>query len=278
MPRIVLKPKYKALAKQNVVVDVKAGSKIKMRRPAKKNMNIKKLAYQVAKINCEKKESNLYAPSQVVGQFYAVSAGSNPSSAHYLSNFITALPSNGNTDTTRIGDEYSITGMRNIFQFSHQANTSQTIRGRIMLIAPRLGVSGSSVTIDKILQPNPVAYYGNGALFPIYDYTCSRNVDYLKDFKVIRTKKFVMPGDTASLSQKVVKTVDFNLKFKKKPWIVRYDSSGAISFGQMWLLILVESGNTSSNVPSTNTVGIPVTDTVSGLNFQYYSKTYFIDP
>lgn len=278
MPRIVLKPKYKALAKQNVVVDVKAGRKIRMRRPYKKGTNLKKLAYQVAKINCEKKESNLYAPSQNVGQFYAASSGANPTSAHYLSNFITALPSNSTTDTGRIGDEYSITGMRNIFQFSHQANTSQTIRGRMMLIAPRLGVSGTSVTIDKLLVPNPVAYYGNGALFSIYDYTSARNVDYLKDFQVIRSKKFVIPGDSASLSQKVVKTIDFNLKFKKKPWVVRYDTAGNISFGQMWLLIVVESGNSGANVPSANTVGLPVTDTVSGLNFQYYSKTYFIDP
>lgn len=258
----------------------KPSGKARVRRarpnPKIKKVNINKLAYQVAKLNNEKKEFNVYAPSLAVGQFYASTAGSTPLSAHYMSNGITPLPSNGTGDNARIGDEISVTGIRNVFQFSHQANCSQPIKCKIMMFAPKFGVSGASVTIDKLLNVNPVAYYGNGALVSVYDTTSSRNMDYIKDFQLLRSYSFTMPGDQASLSQKIVKTVNVGLKFKK-PWKVRFDSAGNISYGQIYCVVVAESGNTYSNTPNSNTIGIPIIDTYSGLAFQWYSKTYFMD-
>lgn len=240
-------------------------------------INVKSLANAVAKINCEKKEWSGYVPGLTVGQIYVPAAGSAPNSGHYLTNFITPLPNNGNSDTTRVGDEIKITGIHNVFQFSHQANTSQSMKVKMMFIAPRFGISGASLTMDKLLNPNPIIYNANGAVFPIvYDTMCARNMDYIRDFRVLRTKTFTMPGDTASLSQKIVKTVDFSLKFKK-PWNIRFDTAGNLAFGQIYLLVLCESGNTTTNTP-TSYSGVPVIDTYSGLNLSYYTKSYFIDP
>lgn len=256
------------------VVKLKVVKKKKYNRS--RGLSISKLAYRVAQINCEKKENNVYYSSGIVGQFYVGSAGANPTSGHYLSSGFTPQPANGTTDTTRIGDEIKITGMHNIFQFFHMSNTSQSIKCKIMFITPKSGVSGLALTIDKLLNVNPIVYFGNGGQTTVYDITSARNLDYIRDFRILRSKTFIMPGDTASLSQKVVKTVDMGLKFKK-PWPIRFDTTGSLSYGQIYCLILTESGNCTANTPSSNTIGIPINDTLSGLNFQFYSKSYFID-
>lgn len=279
MPRIVLKPKYKALAKKNVVVDVKAGRNMVMKKKYRKpKLNMKRLSYQVSKMICEKKEYGAYSSGLTLGQISVSAAGATAQSGHYLTSFMTPNPANGNTDVTRNGDEVTVTGMHNVLQFSHQANTSQGIRGRIYIFTPKYGVSGSSVSASQFLNPNPVIYGANNSLVSVYDTTCSRNIDSIKNFKVLRTINFYFPADIASLSQKLVKTVDCSLKFKK-PWVMRWDSWGNLTFGQIFMLVVLESGNSTVNTPNTAAVaGIPIIDTYSGLNLNWYSKAYYIDP
>lgn len=276
MVKIVLKPKYKAVARKGkTVVDVRVRKRGNRRY---KKKSLASLASKIAMINCEKKEYNVYSSGLTGGQIYVASAGATPQSGHYLFNGLTPLPNNGTSDTLRIGDEFHITGMRNIFQFSQMSNTGQKMRGKIIMFSPKFGVSGASVSIDKFLNVNPVVYYANGASVSVYDTTSARNLDYVNDFKVIRTVNFTIPADSASLSQKLLTTVDASIKFKK-PWKVRFDTAGNLAYGQIWAVVLFESGNSTVNVPNLSLVnGIPITDVSSGANFQYYSKTYFIDP
>lgn len=240
-------------------------------------VNVRALANAVSKLNCEKKEYGVYAQNVTVGQIYVASAGSTVQSGHYLSSLITPTPSNGTSDITRIGDEVTITGIRNVFQFIQQSNATIPSKIKMMLFSPRMGASGLTVSIDKLLNPNPIIYNSNGSLYPlVYDTICTRNQDYLKDFKILRQKTFNLQGDMASTTQRMAKTINFGLKFKY-PWKLRFDSSGAISSGQIYLLILVENGNNTANTPGASN-GAVTTDTLTGYTCNYYSKSYYIDP
>lgn len=277
MPKIVLKQKYRGKKDASVVVSSNRNIVVK-KKYRKPKTNIKKLAYQLAKLSCEKKEIGMYATGLSVGQI-SVSAGGLVSSGHYMSTLFTPSPSNGNTDTTRIGDEISLTGMYNELQFIQQSNANIKIRGKIYIVSPRLGSSYATATIDKFLNPNAILYSAN--LQTVFDYTSSRQMDNFKNWRVLRTKNFSVSSDLASTTQRMVSTIKCGMKFKK-PWKIRYDAAGNVSEGQLYMIVVTDTGNVSSNAPSGSgtgsTTGIPITDTLSGLSLNYFSKAYFIDP
>lgn len=276
MTRIVVKPKYRG--KKDTSVVVSSNRKVVMKKKYRKPMNMKKLAYQVAQINCEKKENGVYSSGLTVGQITVASAGAYASSGHYLTSFITPQPSQGDSGVTRDGDEITITGMYNMLQFSQQSNTTQGIKGKIYIFSPRVTASTASVSVGAFLNANPMIYGANNSLVTVYDTMSARNMDNFKNFKILRTKNFYVPPDPGSTTQKLIKTVRCGLKFKK-PWKVRFDQTNNLVEGQIYMLIVCESGNLSANTPNLAAVAsIPNTDTLSGLNLNWFSKTYFIDP
>lgn len=276
MPRIP-RVKVSKLAK-NVVVDVKPGPKIVLKKKYRKPMNMKKIANAVARINCEKKESVSYVAALSHGQIYT-DGTSTVGSGHYLTNGVFLGPNNGTTDTTRVGDEISITGIYSQFQFAQQANTTQKIKGKIYFFSPRLGSSLASVAVGNFLNPNSFLYGASGNVNNIYDTMSSRNMDYIKDFKVLRVKNFTVSPDLASTTQKMGTTVKCGIKFKN-PWKIRWNSAGSIVNGQIWMLVVFDSGNSGSTAVGAggNTTGIFKTDVQSGVDWSYYAKTYYIDP
>lgn len=260
----------------------KAGARVRITRPKAQKItvnSVKNIVNSMIKKKCEKKEYNVYAAGLVASQMWATGAGAIPSSGHWMSSGLTPSPLNGYTDTSRVGDEIHVTGMRNVFQFYHQANTVVGIKGKIILFTPNSTVSAQTATIDKLFNPNPIIYAGNGANFPVvYDTMCSRNMDYIREFNILRTVNFYVPPDPSTAAQKLIKTVNVGVKFKK-PHVMRWDTAGNLSHGQIWAIVLAESGNGSGYVPlTTSLTGIPISDTLSGLYFHYYSKSYFIDP
>ncbi len=240
---------------------------------------VKAIVNSMMKKTCEKKEYNTYLTGQQVGQFQALSTGANPSSASFINSAIVSSSlTNGTTDITRVGDEIMVTGIHQMFQFSHQQNTSQAIRCKYYMFSPRVSSNTASFSTGAFLNPNPIVYSGNTGNPVLYDFISSRNIDNISNFKILRSGRFIVPADQASLSQKLVKTVSLGLKFKK-PWRVRFDTSGTLVSGQIFVLIVAESGNTSANVPNlSQTSGIAITDTYSGLNLSCYTKVYYIDP
>lgn len=250
---------------------------VKTKKSKKKN-NVKTLAAQVARINCEKKEIGIYNTDLTHGQIYTDGTAV-VSSGHYLTAGLSFSASNGTSDITRIGDEVTVTGMYNEFQFSQQSNATQKIRGKIYFFSPKIGSSNVSVTVSTFLNPNGFIYSGSGNVNNVYDYMSSRNMDYFKDYKVLRVKRFTVSPDLASTTQKMISTVKCGLKFKK-PWKCRFNSAGQLVYGQIYMLVVFDSGNAGSVAPSAGAVltGIAKTDTVSGVQWSYFSKTYFIDP
>lgn len=250
---------------------------VKSKKSKKKN-NVKTLAAQVARINCEKKEVGVYSADLTHGQIYTDGTAV-VSSGHYLTAGLSFNASNGTTDITRIGDEVTVTGMYNEFQFAQQSNATQKIRGKIYFFSPKIGSSNVSVTVSTFLNPNAFIYAGSGNVNNVYDYMSSRNMDYFKDYKVLRVKRFTVSPDLASTTQKMITTIKCGLKFKK-PWKCRFNSAGQLVYGQIYMLLVFDSGNAGSVAPSAgaNLTGIAKTDTVSGVQWSYFSKTYFIDP
>ena len=287
MPRIVLKPKYKANAKKNVVVDVKAGRNMRLKKGYRKKFNIKQLANKVALLNGEKKDtgwvlSTEYAQGQIIG-----TAGGVITSGHYDTS-LAVKASQGLGGTQRIGDKISVTGMYNILQFQQQANALQPCKVKVIFATPQFSsyssvVSGASINaIETLLNYNPLIYAQSGV--QVFDYLCARNQDYIKDWKILRTQTFTIRGDTIS-GQKNTKTVKVGLKFKN-PHVIHYapGTTNVIS-GDIRMFVLFENGNAGSAVAngtvnsqvSTNAYSVPVKDANSGWLLCYVSKTYFLD-
>lgn len=241
-------------------------------------VNVRALANAVARLNCEKKEIGVYSADLTHGQIYTDGTAV-VNSGHYLTAGLTFSASNGTSDITRIGDEVMVTGLYNQYQFSQQSNTTQRVRGKIYFFSPRLQSSNATVTVGNFLNPNGFIYSGSGNVNSVYDYMSSRNMDQIRNFKVLRTKTFTISPDVGSLSQKMISTLSIGLKFKK-PWKVRFNSAGQVVSGQIYMLIVFDSGNAGSVAPSAgaNLTGIAKTDTLSGVQWSYFSKTYFIDP
>lgn len=267
--------KPRVLRKKKVVLRKK---KVYRKRNYVSAKGVKAIVNNMMKKTCEKKESTVYITDLTSGQIYT--DGTNTiSSGHYLTSGITFGAGNGTTDTTRIGDEVLITGMMNEFQFVQQSNTTQKIKGRIIFFSPKLKSSLASVSVSNFLNPNTFIYGGSGGANSIYDTMSSRNMDYFGDFKVIRTKNFSVSPDLASTTQRLATTFKCGLKFKK-PWKVRFNSSGQVVQGQLYMLVLFDSGNSGSVSygAGASIAAISKTDTLSGVQWSYYSKTYYIDP
>lgn len=276
MTRLVnLKRKSKAPIK---MVKVPPATPVVIEPAKKKRSNLKQVIRNEMIKFTEKKEATVYIADNVHGQIYT-DGTSVISSGHYLTSGITLSPSNGTSDVTRIGNEVAVTGLYNVFQFSHQSNTTQRVRGKIYYVAPRLQSSLATVNIANILNPNTFIYGASGGVNNVYDYMSSRNTDYIKDFKILRCKKFSVEPDLASTTQSMASTVTAGLKFKK-PWIVRWNSSNQVVEGQIWMIIVFDSGNSGSIAygAGANTTGIFKTDVNSGIKWSYYSKTYYVDP
>lgn len=282
MPRIVLKPKYKALAKKNVVVDVKPARKMRMRR---KN-NLKSLANKIAQINSEKKDTGWVASTEIpVAQLQGLTGGVLATS-HYATS-LAPVPSQGSSSVQRVGDKIQITGMYNRFQFAQQTNALQPTRGRIYFVSPKFSsyssvVAGASANgIETFLNPNPIILAQSGV--NIYDTLCTRNQDYINDWKVLRVVNFTIRGDNVS-GQKCVKTVNAGLSFKKKPHIVHFaPGTTTVIAGDIRIFVVFENGNSGAAIvnttvgTNTNATGVPVKDASSGWTMCYMSKSYFMD-
>lgn len=238
-----------------------------------KPMNLKSIAYAVNKINSEKKEFNNFYQDVNIGQI-AVSPAGVVGSGHWLvSDFLTPNVLTGTSSSTRVGNEISITGIYATYQFRQQANATQKISGKIYYITPKLSSMVSTMNVENILNPNYLlASVGNGS---VYDLQSTFNNNYTGGYKILGSKRFSVSSDLASLSQRMVKQIGFGMKFKT-PHKIRYNSANSVTQGQIYVLLVLDSGNSSIYAP-TSTTGLAVTDTVSGLTMNTFCKVFYTD-
>lgn len=259
----------------------------KLKNPRPFKMKLRTLANKVALLNGEKKDtgwilSTEFAQAQIIGTGAGVIT-----SGHYDTS-LAVKANQGFGGTQRVGDKISVTGMYNIFQFQQQANALQPCRVKVIFATPQFSsyssvVAGASTNgIETLLNPNPMIYAQSGV--SVYDTLCSRNQDYIKDWRILRTQSFTIRGDTIS-GQKNTKTVKVGLKFKNPHTIHYAPGTTNVISGDIRCFILFENGNagvavangTVNNVVNTNAYSVPVKDANSGWLMCYMSKTYYLD-
>ena len=218
-------------------------------------------------INAEKKVYNMYVQNAVLGQVNGNSNG------HYILD-ITPIPAQGATSITRNGASIKHHSSHFQMQFAQQSASISPINIRVYLIRT-VGVAYSSVSgvPATFMDPNP--FISGGA--NIYDYNASRNQDYFKTYKVLRTLEYKLAADTAS-SQVQIRTVKFGMKYSDELNHVKFTADGATTpaSGQLLLFITCDAGNCSTSTASTLT-GVPVTAVNTGLSLQYNINHYFYD-
>lgn len=258
--------------------------------PAKKSRRkngkgMKNLAYELGKIIQERKDTGWVGSTEtVVGQ--VIGSATNEVAPGHFAISITPLPSQGNSGIQREGDSISLTGIYNQFQFSQQANALQPCRGKIIYASPKFSSQNSAVAgnstygIETLLNPNPIILSQSSV--NVYDTMCSRNQDYMADWKIIRTVNFKIGGDSVS-GMKGVKTVRAGIKFKKPHKVHFAPGTTTIISGDIRVFVLFENGNGGVGLANgnlgltTNAKGVPVKDTLSGWTMCYFSKSYYID-
>lgn len=181
---------------------------------------------------------------------------------------ITPVMSEGVTYSTRNGSSIKWTSGYAQFQFIHQSATQSAIKGAIYVIKVKNQVITGQTCTQTFLNPSPFI-----SSTSIYDYNSTRNVDYFKDFQVLKRKNFTVKCDQLS-GQTVQTVIKMPLKFGHH---VKFSGdTNTVTDGQVFILILCDSGN--NNGASTSTVGnVSVTAPNTGLNLCWSMTNYYID-
>lgn len=118
---------------------------------------------------------------------------------------------------------------------------------------------------NKLFDVNP--------LTSVTDYNSSRNVNYFKDFKIIKTQYvYLMPDPTSG--ELIIKNFKFLMKMTlHMKW---NQNTTTLTDGQLFIACFSDSGNSSTSVAATNTQ-LPVLKINSGATLQMYSKFYYVD-
>lgn len=212
-------------------------------------------------INAEKKRVTIGTNNTAVGQVNGNTLG-----AYCVD--ITPAPAEGVTYSTRNGSSIKwISGYCQL-QLIHQISTQSTIKGSIYFVQVVNQTLSTSTFISQFFNPSPFITSTS-----IYDDNCTRNIDYFKDFKVLKRKRFTVKCDQIS-GQTVQNTIKLPLKFGHH---VKYSGdTQTVTDGQVMMLIVTDSGNLNSATQST--VGnISVTAVSTGLNLCWSMTNYFID-
>lgn len=228
---------------------------------AKTGVKLGTLALQVAKLtsmlNVEKKYIDSSLSSQTVGQLTINATGAK-------SVDITPQAAEGATFNGRSGSSIKIVSAYMQFQFWHQANTTQPIKGKIYFVHKR-GVPQSSS--DALTD-----FFSVSAFSGIIDYNSQINPDNFGTYKIIKVIPFVVPSDQLS-SQVQVKDVKVPLKLNHH---VRYSlDTTTVTNGQMLMFIVFDSGNSSSTISTAS--NCPVLTAESGLIMNYTQRWYYVD-
>lgn len=213
-------------------------------------------------INAEKKRYTQTNSGVGVGQMNVNSSG------HYLVD-ITPNPSQGVGYDQKTGASIKWTSSYLSFQFQGQANTFTPIKVKMYFIKV-FGTPLSNVSdiMGKFILPNQWL----SPTYTFYDFASQRDVDYFKNYRVIKTQTVYIPlEDYAAQTQ--LKTV--NIGLRPNIHVKTNNNDPTLSSGQILLLIVADNGNCgTSNGTATS---VPTNTSLSGLNVRYNFTHYFLD-
>lgn len=255
--------KNAARKRKNTVKAVKKGIKYAKQGYA--------LATQVAKmaqmINAEKKRYTLTTTGSGISQCYGAT------SAGYLINDITPVPAQGTTSVTRNGASIRLHSSLFKMQIFHQSATTAPMKIQMYIVKIKGPYQVASTWITNAFQLNPFVL--NAGSPAIIDINSNFNPDYFSGFQIIQKKTLYIPVDSYSGVQ-TIKTYNIPLRYKNHHVRFQADGSSTPSIGQIFLVLLADSGN-SSGVTASTLTNVPVTAVNTGCLVDYQIQHYFYD-
>lgn len=221
-------------------------------------------------VNIEKKYDTKYSGTTLyVGQVDGNDSG-------HLIFDITPTPVEGAGFNERIGQKIAATGL--VFDFQLQQMSAGTQGPSTVVIDIFQKVGDASLTIgnfiDDIYDGDVFIDQQNAGTNSIYDVLSERNMDYFRTYRKIRSCKMVVQPDNIS-GQNILATKKLLVKFFK-PHVVKYNSLGVVTEGQLIMTVRCDSGNKSTTTAST-LAGIAVAGTNTGFFFRYNIREFYTD-
>jgi len=202
-----------------------------------------------------------------------------------VANSITVGQCNGNTDTgysildvtpaivqgvgysNMTGNSVKLVSVALHGQIRQQSATQHPMRVRVVLYK----VVGTPIPVATQISGNQL--YDVNPLTSLTDYNSTRNTNYFRQFKILKTKTLYIQPDPTSGEMMIS---NFAIIMKMSHHLKFNQNSTTLTDGQICCAVYADSGNGSASTASTNTT-IPVTKINSGAFFQYYTKYYFVD-
>lgn len=225
---------------------------------------IKDVAFLKSMVNAEKKRKIVSNTQQPVGQVNGNSSG------HYLLDLTPVLlQGTGTANRTGASVKWHASYLNFFFQPQQYTVKRQEM---IIYVVKVIGQPFTTLTdvLGKFLMSNQ--FITDQA---IYDTVSVRDEDYFKNFQIIRQKKVVFdPSYNGELSPQNIK-LGFKLKNHHIKW---NDDSPTVSSGQIFLMIVMNNGNSNgATVNSSSSGGVYTQGTSTGINFSYSHVHYFYD-
>jgi hypothetical protein len=179
---------------------------------------------------------------------------------------ITPLINQGTAYNERTGNSVKLVSMAVKGQFKQQVNCRHPMRIRIVYFKLR-GIPESAATI----QGNNLLYDVN-PITTVTDMQSDRNINYFRQFEVMKTQYVYLPEDTTT-GEKMIRNFSFVCKMNHH---LKYDlNTNTITEGQLLMAFYADSGNVNASVSST--LNVPITGVSTGATLQYHTKFFYVD-
>lgn len=189
----------------------------------------------------------------------------------YIALDITPTPTQGDGYSNRTGSSIKLHSTNYRFMFTEQSATLSPLRFKIMIFEVMGNTTTPATAIAEIFNANPFTGF--------IDYNSSRNPDYFKDYKLLKTAYSGLSLNPASLvGQQNVKELRFGMKYKNRH--IRWDkNTSVITSGQLIMVILCNSGNWGSAPTASpyNSATVPVQTASTGALENHYIEHYYYD-
>ena len=262
-------PYIKKKTSKNIGKYVKAGVRA-VNTTAKVARSVHTIARLASMLNAEKKHHEIVSPTTYpeVGQCNYNSSGG-------AAIDITPIMSQGVTATTRTGASIKLHSSYMQFQFFHQANAVNNIKGVIYIFQVLGNPQLSASAVGSMFLPNKWVSTNNTGV-NLYDYNSQINPDTFGQFKIITKRKFTVKSDSVTAAN-MPTSLNIPLKYNRgKGHHIRFSGdTNIVTNGQMIMAIFVDNGNIGTS--SSTIQGIPSNGASTGLYYQYDIKHYYYD-
>lgn len=229
---------------------------------------IKDVALLKKMVNAEKKH---YGPYAVVDGVLTVGQISQDSSGALAVDMTPAIVQ-GATRSTRNGNSIKMHSAHFVIQLTGQINQSNKTKCIIEFWKVKNDVGLSTATaLSQLFNHDP--FISDGTALSVFDYQSGRDPDYFNDWVKIGSKLVVFNPDSVS-GQTMIQTVNMGVKFRN--FHMRWNDSGLLTDGQIFMTIRCDTGN-SSTVASTLATKVSQTGASTGINIRYGYDYYFYD-